>query len=166
MRIIDKTGKSTGPYLSVIAAKYADGYRLQVTFNDGKTRIVDFEKFLKDAPQPWITKYRDLKKFKQFKVENGDVNWNDYELIFPITDLYQGEIRYEPADRSLLYPSRRVKSANANGFSVKKVEIPVPTPTLRRLKARAKKEDVPLELLMQRYLEEGMKRESARENRN
>ncbi len=41
---------------------------------------------------PDIRKYQNKKLFKHFKVEHGDVEWNDYELVFPIYDLYQGVI--------------------------------------------------------------------------
>jgi hypothetical protein len=32
----------------------------------------------------------DESKFKQFLILDGNLNWNDYDLIFPIADLYQG----------------------------------------------------------------------------
>jgi hypothetical protein len=162
MRIIDLTGPSNGPYVSVLNAKYLDGYRLQLTFNDKSTRVVDFWNFLRDAPQPWITKYRDLDKFRKFKIVNGNVNWNDYELIFPIHDLLEGTIEYIPPKLDDFFP----KAVNGKSGHIKTEQVAVPVPTLRRLKARAKKEDVPLELLMQRYLEEGMKRERTRGKRD
>ena len=92
MKIIDLTGTSKGPYYSVVDAKYLDGHKLQITFNDASTRVVDFDPFLSSARQPWITKYCDIKNFKKFKVVDGNVNWNDYELIFPIADLRAGAI--------------------------------------------------------------------------
>ena len=30
--------------------------------------------------------------FKGFEVVDGNLNWYDYEMIFPLKDLYQGEI--------------------------------------------------------------------------
>jgi hypothetical protein len=39
-----------------------------------------------------FTQYRILKKFKSFHIENGDLMWGDYEMIFPITDLHRGEV--------------------------------------------------------------------------
>ena len=32
----------------------------------------------------------DKEKFKAFKIVDGNINWNDYELIFSIEDLYEG----------------------------------------------------------------------------
>jgi len=32
------------------------------------------------------------KLFSNFAITDGNINWNDYELIFPISDLYNGKI--------------------------------------------------------------------------
>ena len=34
------------------------------------------------------TKYREVEQFKQFSIVNGNLNWNDYEMIFPVASLY------------------------------------------------------------------------------
>jgi hypothetical protein len=54
--------------------------------------LVDFKTFLEKSSHPSIKKYLDEDKFKQFKVIEGNLNWNDYELIFPVADLYNGKI--------------------------------------------------------------------------
>ena len=79
-------------YLQVKKAEYVSGYKIQLTFNDGKIQMVDFGPFLKKARNPDTTDYRDLKKFKTFKILEGDLVWGDYQMIFPIMDLYRGEI--------------------------------------------------------------------------
>ena len=79
-------------YLEVTKAEYVSAYKIQVTFNDGKIQVVDFGPFLKKARNPDTTDYRDLKKFKTFRILEGDLVWGDYQMIFPITDLYRGEI--------------------------------------------------------------------------
>ncbi len=33
-----------------------------------------------------------LEKLKNFRVEHGDLVWGDYDLCFPIADLYHGHI--------------------------------------------------------------------------
>ena len=161
MKIVDLTGRSKGPYFSVVDAKYLIGYKLRLTFNDKSMRVVDFENFLSDAPQPWITKYRDLKEFKKFKIVGGNLNWNDYEMIFPVAHLRRGYIEYTPP-KPLQGASSAMRAPTTNGHAQKNIEIPLPLPMIRRLKARAKKEDVPLELLVQRYLEESMGRQGER----
>jgi hypothetical protein len=37
-------------------------------------------------------KFLDINEFKKFKIEYGDLVWNDYELCFPIIDLYEDNI--------------------------------------------------------------------------
>ncbi|RME01874.1 MAG: DUF2442 domain-containing protein [Calditrichaeota bacterium] len=76
--------------IAINKAEYLSGYKLKLYFNDGTTRIVDFEPFLRKSKHPEIQKYLDLEKFKQFKIKYGDLLWNDYELCFPIADLYEG----------------------------------------------------------------------------
>lgn len=83
---------SATQYLEVTEAKYVSGYKLLLTFNDGAVRVVDFGPFLAKARNPDTTDYRDLKKFKGFHIQNGDLMWGDYQMIFPIMDLYHGTI--------------------------------------------------------------------------
>ncbi len=82
----------TTQYLEVTEAKYVSGYKLLLTFNDGAVRVVDFGPFLAKARNPDTTDYRDLKKFKSFHIHEGDLMWGDYQMIFPIMDLYHGTI--------------------------------------------------------------------------
>ena len=79
-------------FLEVTEADYISGYNLLLTFNDGTVRVVDFGPFLAKARNPGTTDFRDLKKFKSFHIQDGDLVWGDYQMIFPIMDLYQGNI--------------------------------------------------------------------------
>ncbi len=78
--------------LKIINVKYLKDYTLLLTFSDEKEVEINFHDFLESAKHPDITKYRDLKKFKSFTVENGELMWGDFDLIFPIADLYKGDI--------------------------------------------------------------------------
>lgn len=82
----------TKKYLEITEAKYVSGYKIRLTFNDGTERVMDFEPFLRKATNPDITQYRQLRKFKSFRLDYGDLMWGDYEMIFPIADLHCGEI--------------------------------------------------------------------------
>lgn len=84
--------KQTTKYLEITEACYVSDYKIHLTFKDGKTRVMDFEPFLRKAMNPEITKYRQLRHFKKFHLDYGDLMWGDFEMIFPITDLYKGEI--------------------------------------------------------------------------
>ena len=79
-------------YISIEQAKYIDGYKIYLKFNDGKENTVDFQEFILNSSHPDIQKYQDKKKFKKFNLEYGEIEWNDHELAFPICDLYEGRV--------------------------------------------------------------------------
>jgi hypothetical protein len=79
-------------YLEITDVRYVSGYKLRLTFNDGVEQVVDFEPFLRKAQNPDLTRYRQLRKFKSFQLHHGNLMWGDYEMIFPLMDLYRGEI--------------------------------------------------------------------------
>jgi hypothetical protein len=81
-----------GAVVDTTAAEYAGGYRLRLTFSDDTTRTVDFEPFLRKSHNPMIRKYLDPEEFAAFSVQYGDLVWHDYDLCFPIADLYEGRL--------------------------------------------------------------------------
>ena len=91
IKIIYEPGKET-ELIEIIGADYAGGYRVHLWFNDGKGRVVDFETFLRNARNPLFKKYLAVDEFKKFKIIYGNLDWNDYEMCFPIADLYEGNI--------------------------------------------------------------------------
>ena len=78
--------------LEVISAKYLNDYRIKILFNDGNNVEIDFKAFLERSFHPSIAKYLDQNLFSNFEIRNGNLNWNDYELIFPLEDLHEGRI--------------------------------------------------------------------------
>jgi len=87
-----KPGANERKYIEITEATYVAGYKLRLVFNDGKKRVMDFAPFLRLAQNPMLTQYRQLKKFKSFHLDYGDLMWGDYEMIFPIMDLYRGKL--------------------------------------------------------------------------
>lgn len=81
-----------GTVVDIKTAEYAGGYKLRLVFSDDMERIVDFEPFLRSSLNPMIRKYLNPDVFGAFGVEYGDLVWNDYDLCFPIADLYEGRI--------------------------------------------------------------------------
>ncbi len=59
---------------------------------EGKENTIDFKPFIFSSSHPDIKKYQDKKLFQNFHLEYGEIEWNDYELAFPIYDLYEGQI--------------------------------------------------------------------------
>lgn len=64
-----------------------------LTFNDNTTNIVDIGEYIRNNPHPQYNKYLDPRKFKRFAIENGNIVWGkNWDLMFPIEQLYSGEI--------------------------------------------------------------------------
>jgi hypothetical protein len=83
--------------INIISAKYLADYRILAEFNDGKKIELDFEPFLFTRSRGYYDKYRNLKYFKRFKIENGNLVWGkDWDLIFEIADLYDGKFASAP----------------------------------------------------------------------
>lgn len=92
MKIVEEPVLTYNKNISVISAELVSKYKIRIVFDDGKESIVDFEPFLSASQHPSIRKYLNEIKFSQFKVINGNLNWNDYDLIFPLSDLKNGII--------------------------------------------------------------------------
>lgn len=79
-------------YISIEKAHYVDEYKIYLKFNDGKENTLDFKNFLFKSKHPEISKYQNKNLFKNFNLKYGEIEWNDYDLAFPIYDLYQGNL--------------------------------------------------------------------------
>ena len=78
--------------VTIISAKNLGKYHILIEFNDGVEKFVDFSGFLSNSQHQSIKKYLDEALFGSFKIIDGNLNWNDYDMIFPIADLYDGTI--------------------------------------------------------------------------
>jgi len=78
--------------IRIDSAKYLSDFVIRIKFNDGYEKCIDFKPFLSKSLHPSIKKYLDENKFSNFKIIHGNLNWNDYDMIFPIVDLYKGQI--------------------------------------------------------------------------
>jgi hypothetical protein len=92
MRIVEEYNDAQVDLLEIKTAKYIGDFAIRISFNDGINRLVDFKPFLKASLHPSIRKYLDEQLFKQFELIDGNLNWNDYDLIFPIDELHEGKI--------------------------------------------------------------------------
>ena len=78
-----------GAAVDIVRAEAISDYKLRLYFSDGVERAIDFEPFLRGSRNPMIRAYLDPKKFASFKLEYGELVWDDYGLCFPIADLYE-----------------------------------------------------------------------------
>ncbi|MFK7160197.1 DUF2442 domain-containing protein [Marinospirillum sp. MEB164] len=74
--------------LSILHAEPLDAYRIALTFNNQHRVVVDFAPFLFHSPHPDYVIYQDRAHFLRFQLLDGNLNWDDYRMIFPIEDLY------------------------------------------------------------------------------
>jgi hypothetical protein len=92
MKIIKDYNNSQTTQIEIKSACYIGDFVIRILFNDSKQKLIDFKPFLENSLHPSIRKYLDENKFKQFKIIDGNLNWNDYDMIFPLEDLYEGKI--------------------------------------------------------------------------
>lgn len=92
MRITEEYTNLPVDLIEIKSANYIGEFAIRVLFNDGLNRLVDFKPFLESSLHPSIRKYLDETLFLQFKIIDGNLNWNDYDLIFPVGDLHEGKI--------------------------------------------------------------------------
>ena len=78
--------------ISIVDASYVGDYKIRFRFNDDKVTLLDFGDFINNSTHPDIKKFQDKELFKQFNLSFGDIEWFDYELAFPIYDLYEAKI--------------------------------------------------------------------------
>ena len=86
--------------ISVTAAQSVGELRLHIAFSDGATQDVDFRSFLQHSNHPEIRAFLDPNKFNTFAIQDGDLVWGDWELCFPIMDLYHNNIEHVPSLKS------------------------------------------------------------------
>jgi len=79
-------------FIAIKSSRYIGDFAIRIYFSDGVNKLVDFKQFLESSLHPSISKYLDETKFKEYEIIDGNLNWNDYDIIFPIEDLYQGRI--------------------------------------------------------------------------
>ena len=78
--------------LSVKSVLHAKSHILEITFSDGYVKTLDFAPFIFSNGHPDYEKYKSEKNFLKYHIIDGNLNWDDYTMIFPVEDLYSGNI--------------------------------------------------------------------------
>ena len=73
-------------------AEHAGDFKIRLTFSDTVVRTVGFGPFLRRSRNPLIQVYLDPTAFAGFQIRKGDLVWGDYDLCFPIADLYDSRV--------------------------------------------------------------------------
>ena len=92
MKITEEYIHNSIDYIVIKSVKYIGDFTVRIYFSDGANKLVDFRPFLESSLHPSIRKYLDESRFKEYQIIDGNLNWNDYDMIFPIDDLYQGRV--------------------------------------------------------------------------
>ena len=79
--------------ITVKKATYIQPFMVEIVFNNNKKTLIDFSVFLNNHSHPQFNKYKKPEFFKKFKIQNGNIVWGkNWDMIFPIWNLYQGKI--------------------------------------------------------------------------
>jgi hypothetical protein len=82
------------PYVKLLWAKYAGGYKVQCTFSDGHVSVTDFEPALLKYAQGDYAKWLKPANFRKFKIERGTLVWGrNWDILFPMDEIYKGHIK-------------------------------------------------------------------------
>lgn len=80
--------------INIVTAEQVGDFRIHLKFDDGTEQTVDFKSFLTQALHPDIRAWLDPARFAAFRLEYGELVWGDYDLCFPVIDLYRNQIEH------------------------------------------------------------------------
>ena len=83
------------PEINILSAAWQGEYRIRLRFDDGSRQTIDFLPFLSRSGHPDIRASLDQQRFRAFRVEYGNLLWGDFDLCFPIMDLYHNRIGHQ-----------------------------------------------------------------------
>lgn len=78
--------------LSIEKISHIKSHILEITFSDKHVTTIDFAPFIFSNGHPDYEKYKSEQHFLSYNLIDGNLNWDDYTMIFPIEDLYTGNI--------------------------------------------------------------------------
>jgi hypothetical protein len=80
--------------INIVTADQAGDFSIHLKFDDSAEQTVDFKPFLSHALHPDIRAWLDPACFATFRLEYGELVWGDYDLCFPVIDLYRNQIEH------------------------------------------------------------------------
>lgn len=83
--------------INITSVEQVSDYVLRLSFDDNTAQTVDFKPFLLLLRHPAIRAYLEPERFAAYRVEYGELVWGDYDLCFPIADLYLNRLLLDTA---------------------------------------------------------------------
>ena len=80
--------------INIVTAEQIGDFLIRLKFDDGTEQAVDFKPLLTHALNPDIRAWLDPVRFAAFRLEYGELVWGDYNLCFPLMDLYRNQIEH------------------------------------------------------------------------
>lgn len=75
--------------ISILSAKYIAPLSIEIYFSNNTIRLVNIGEYIKKHPHIQYNTYLNENKFKEFKIEMGNIVWGkNCDIIFPVKDLY------------------------------------------------------------------------------
>jgi len=98
------------PIINIVSATPAGELRIKLEFDDHTVQMVDFEPFLKHSRHPDVRAYLQPERFASFRIAYGELVWGDYDLSFPLVDLYHNTLEHATnlAQAARAVPSKSV----------------------------------------------------------
>lgn len=79
--------------LMITEAHSIGNLTIEMRFNDNTIQCVNIGEFIHAHPHPQYDKYLDEQEFLKFTLDDGNIVWGeDWDLVFPIEQLYAGAI--------------------------------------------------------------------------
>lgn len=79
--------------IEVVKAIYIGDYVLQLHFNDGTEKEIDFKKSFSKL-KGYYAQYFNKEKFLSFTIDEGNLVWGEnWDVIFPVNQLHKGVIK-------------------------------------------------------------------------
>ena len=89
---VNKKDSTTQAIINIATAEQVRDFRIHLQFDDGTEQAIDFKPFLTNTLHPDIRAWLDPDRFATFRLEYGELVWGDYDLCFPVIDLYRNQI--------------------------------------------------------------------------
>ena len=79
--------------LKIIEESPAGNLCVNLLFSDNKRKKINVGEYILAHPHPQYNKYLDESEIEKFTLDDGNIVWGeDWDLIFPIEQLYAGAI--------------------------------------------------------------------------